>query len=112
MNYDNKKFRVKTNTSNGEVDNEMIFQYQQKGNIVTCTYKGDSIITGHLLGTVDNEGIINMNYHQINSKGELMTGKCTSSPCINSKGLIELYEEWQWTSGDFSSGKSVLEEVL
>ncbi|WP_240914573.1 MULTISPECIES: hypothetical protein [unclassified Polaribacter] len=52
-----------------------------------------------------------MRYHQVNLKGELMTGICYSKPEIAANGKITLYENWTWTSGDKTSGTSVLEEV-
>ncbi len=52
-----------------------------------------------------------MRYHQVNTKGELMTGICFSSPEIMDNGKIRLYEKWEWTAGDKSSGVSILQEV-
>jgi hypothetical protein len=40
-----------------------------------------------------------------------MTGVCHSKPEILKNGKIRLHETWQWTSGDQSKGKSILEEV-
>jgi len=111
MNYNNKKFKVVQNTDNGETSEETIFEYKQKGTILTCDYNGGQIVKGHLIGLVDKDGNIEMRYHQVNLKGELMTGTCISKPLLTSNGKIRLYEEWQWTSGDETSGKSVLEEV-
>ena len=111
MNYNNKKFKAVQNSSNGVVSNEMIFEYKQVGNIITCVYKGKLITIGHLIGTVDEKGGINMAYHQINSKGELMTGVCKSTPKVLKNGKIILHENWQWTSGDKSKGISILEEI-
>jgi len=110
INYHHKKFRPVTNSENGEVDNDTVFVYQQKGNIISCHYAGHQIIQGHLIGLVDEGGVIDMRYHQINKKGELMTGICRSTPKYDN-GKWYLYEEWQWTSGDFSQGNSVLEEI-
>lgn len=111
MNYHNKKFRPISNTENGEVSNEMIFHYQQQGRILSCSYSGKHIQMGHLIGIVNEEGIINMSYHQINKSGELMTGKCISTPQILPNGKIRLHEQWQWTNGDLSQGESILEEI-
>ena len=111
MNYNNKKFRTVQNSDNGETSGETIFEYRQKGNILTSEYGGGQIVKGHLIGLVDQEGNINMRYHQINTKGELMTGVCNSIPEIMSNGKIRLYENWKWTSGNKSSGKSVIEEI-
>lgn len=112
MNYHDKKFRPILNTPNGETSEETIFHYKQDGNMLTCTYSGGQIKTGQLIALVDSEGNIDMRYHQINNKGELMTGVCQSTPEILSDGKIRLHESWQWTSGDQSTGNSVLEEVV
>ncbi len=111
MNYNNRKFRPISNSENGEVSNDMIFHYKQTDKILTCNYHGEKIISGHLIGLVDNEGTIEMKYHQVNKNGELMTGVCHSKPELLENGKIRLHENWQWTSGNKSKGNSVLEEV-
>jgi len=111
INYDNKKFRVLRNSENGETSSETIFLYKQNGDILTATYSGGSIATGHLIGRVEEEGKINMRYHHLNTSGELLTGICRSSPEILADGRLRLHETWQWTSGDGSKGKSTLEEI-
>jgi len=111
MNYNNKKFRPVSNSENGEVSSDMVFHYKQSDNILTCSYHGTKIIKGHLIGLVNDNGEIQMRYHQINQNGELMTGVCNSRPELLKNGKIRLHEEWQWTSGDKSKGKSILEEI-
>ncbi len=111
MNYHNKKFRVISNTENGETTDETIFHYKQIENILTCEYSGGKIKVGHLLGIVDTDGNIDMRYYQINDKGQIMTGICLSKPEILPNGKIRLLEEWQWTSGDYSKGQSIIEEI-
>ena len=110
MNYNNKVFKPISNTDNGETSNETIFHYKQVGNIVTATYSGGKIIQGHLIGLVDTFGNIEMRYHQVNDKNELMTGICKSTPEILANGKIRLHEAWEWTSGDKSTGTSIIEE--
>jgi hypothetical protein len=110
MNYNNKVFKPISNTDNGETSNETIFHYKQVGNIVTATYSGGKIIQGHLIGLVDSFGNIEMRYHQVNEKNELMTGICKSTPEILANGKIRLHEAWEWTSGDKSTGTSIIEE--
>lgn len=111
MNYNNKTFRPIENSENGETTGETIFEYKQNGRILTAEYKGGQIIKGHLIGLVADDGEIEMRYHQVNSKGELMTGICFSKPKIMPNGKVRLYETWQWTSGGKSKGKSILEEI-
>ena len=111
MNYNNRKFRPVKNSENGETTGETIFEYKQIDNILTSEYKGGKIVKGHLIGLVDQNGNIEMRYHQINTKGELTTGICFSKPELTAAGKIRLHEDWKWTSGDKSSGKSILEEI-
>jgi hypothetical protein len=110
MNYNNKTFRPRQNSENGETSEDTVFHYKQQGQILTSDYSGGQIVKGHLIGLVDAQGNIEMRYHQINTKGELMTGICHSTPEILPSGKIRLYESWQWTSGDESKGSSILEE--
>lgn len=111
MNYNNKKFRPINNTENGETSSETLFHYKQNGNILTAEYAGGKIKFGHLIGLVDQSGNIDMRYHQVNDKNELMTGTCISKPEILVNGKIRLHEQWEWTSGDQSKGQSIIEEI-
>ncbi len=111
ISYHNKTFRSVSNTDNGEVNSETIFTYQQSGSIITATYVGGSIVHGHLIAIADASGILNMRYHHVTKENELMTGICRSVPEVLPNGKIRLHETWQWTSGDKSSGKSVVEET-
>lgn len=111
INYNNRKFRSLYNSDNGEVSTDMIFHYHQKEDVLTCTYQGTNIKSGHLIGLVDDNGCIQMSYHQLSSNYELMTGICTSTPEEITNGKIRLHESWQWTSGNQSKGTSILEEI-
>lgn len=110
VNYDGRIFKPVQSTENSETSNETIFRYQQHENILTSTYLGGRIKFGHLLGIVNEDGSIDMQYHQVNDRGELMTGTCHSTPEVMANGKLRLHEAWQWTSGDLSTGNSVLEE--
>ncbi len=111
IHYHGKSFRPVQNSENGETSAETVFHYVQKGNILTSEYSGGNIKTGHLIGLVDENGAIEMRYHQVNTSDELMTGICRSVPEILPNGKIRLLETWQWTSGDFLEGNSILEEI-
>jgi hypothetical protein len=111
MNYNNKKFKAINNSENGETSDETLFFYKQSGQILSAEYSGGDIVMGHLIGLVDPEGNIDMRYHHLNKMEKLMTGTCKSKPEILKNGKIRLHEEWQWTSGDLSTGKSIVEEI-
>lgn len=110
INYHNKVFATVSNSNNGAVETGMLFYYQQKGQIVTCTYAGNTIEAGHLIARVDAQGQLDMRYHQIHVDGTIMAGTCISKPEILPDGRIRLNEKWKWTSGDYSEGESILEE--
>ncbi|MFT3910973.1 MAG: hypothetical protein QM737_16255 [Ferruginibacter sp.] len=110
INYDKKIFKPVSNTDNGETSQETIFIYRQQDNILTSEYSGGKIRAGHLIGLVDDNGEIEMRYHQVNDKNELMTGTCRSKPEILPNGKIRLHETWKWTCEDHSEGNSILEE--
>jgi len=111
MNYDGKIFRGISNSANGEVGNETLFYYSQYGDQISGEYSGGSIVSGHLLGKVRADGSLQFFYHHLNSNGELMAGKCTSVPTKDVKGKLVLKEQWQWFTGDQSSGQSEVVEV-
>lgn len=111
INYNNRRFTPVSNTSNGEVSSDTVFEYKQEGDIVHATYHGGQIKYGMLIAKVDEDSCLDMRYQQINTEGNLATGKCFSTPEILNDGRIRLHEKWEWTSGDFSKGESVIEEI-
>ena len=110
-NLDGKRFRSIVNSENGEVGGDTIFVYSQSGDMVTATYAGGAIHHGQLLARVLPDGRLDMRYHHLNSGGEFMLGRCLSTPEVLPDGRLRFHEEWQWLSGDGSSGMSVIEEI-
>lgn len=111
INYDKRVFKSVRNSETGEVSGETRFFYHQKGNVVWAEYEGGEIIFGNLIARVYEDDSLEMCYQHLNTRGEFMTGKCTSKPEILENGKVRLHEKWRWTSGDFSSGESVVEEI-
>ncbi|GAB3009133.1 hypothetical protein GCM10027051_07410 [Niabella terrae] len=112
INYDGKTFRPQSNSENGATTADTLFYYRQSDELLTATYSGGGIRAGQLIGLVDDQGCIDMRYHQVTDAGQLQTGICHSVPEILEDGRIRLLEDWQWTSGDQSRGHSVLEECV
>ncbi len=111
INFHGKKFRLVSNSANGEVSTETTFLYSQEGDVITGTYTGGDVLYGHIIGKIDNRNHIETRYHHINSKGDLLTGTCHSVPQILPNGKVMLHEKWKWTCRDNSEGESVLEEI-
>ena len=72
------------NSENGEVSEQTNFTYYQNGKLLWADYSGEDILKGSLIGTVSINGDLEK---------------------------IELSEKWEWTSGDYSEGESLLVEV-
>lgn len=111
INYDNRKFSPVVNSESGEVSATTVFHYRQTGDAVWATYEGGEIKAGTLVAKVLADERLEMRYSHLNTRGELMTGVCLSTPEVLADGRIRLHEKWQWTSGDFSAGESVIEEI-
>ncbi len=111
MNYNNRKFVAVTNSETGEVSTEIVFNYKQKEDLVWAEYSGGEIVFGTLIAKVVENNCLEMRYAHLNKHGELMTGKCFSTPEILPDSRIRLFEKWQWTCGDFSEGTSIVEEI-
>lgn len=111
INYNGKKFRSVSNSPTGEVSSQTVFHYHQLGELVWAEYSGGEIVRGNLIATCDQQGVLDMRYHHVNIRGELMTGTCRSTPELLPDGRIRLHEKWQWTSGDRSTGESIVEEI-
>lgn len=112
FNLEGKVFRSVSNTDNGEVDADTRFHYRQAGDIVTADYRGGGIKVGHLIARVLAGGQLDMRYHHLNDKGDFMLGTCLSTPDRLPDGRLRFKEQWQWLSGDMSTGSSEIEEVL
>lgn len=111
INYDGRKFVPKMNSENGEVNEKTLFLYHQNGSFLWAEYSGGDILKGSLIGSVSDNGELDFAYQHMNREMQVKTGKCHSVPAVNENGKIELTEQWEWTSGDYSKGESLLVEV-
>ena len=111
IDYNGRRFVPQMNSENGEVSEETIFEYHQRGNMLWAEYSGGDILRGSLIGNVLENGELDFAYHHLNKDMERKSGICYSVPEVKGDGKITLYEKWEWTSGDCSSGESVLVEV-
>lgn len=96
---------------NGEVSEQTLFLYHQNGSLLWAEYSGGDILKDSLIGLVSDNGELDFVYHHMNRYMMIKTGKCHSVPTVMENGKIKLLEQWEWTSGDFSKGESLLIEV-
>ncbi|MDE6627377.1 MAG: GNAT family N-acetyltransferase [Lachnospiraceae bacterium] len=110
INYNGKIFVPKSNTENGEVDEETTFYYFQEHDLFWAKYSGGDVLKGYMIGIVDENAELDFHYQHLNKDSQVRIGKCHSIPHILESGKIELQEKWQWLNGDMSSGESVVVE--
>jgi hypothetical protein len=111
INYHNRKFAGVTNSPNGQVSGDTVFQYQQYDQILTATYSGGSIRQGHMIGSVKEDNSLTFVYQHLDVNGTLKSGHCTSIPEMLPDGRIRLHETWEWDHGGAGPGQSIVEEV-
>lgn len=111
MNYDGRVFRTCSNSSGGEVGQETLFHYHQRGAVVWATYAGGAVVHGTLLAQADPAGNLEMRYQHISRDGGFKTGRCQSRPEILADGRVRVHERWRWTDGAEGEGESVIEEI-
>lgn len=108
--YDGRVFGLIENSPNGDNRPGVTFRYRQSGNRVWATYRGGEVSFGTLVARVHADGELDMRYQHW-SPGGIRTGRCRSTPEWLPNGRLRLHEEWQWTNGDGSSGRGVVEEM-
>ncbi|HKH12891.1 MAG TPA: hypothetical protein VKA73_17250 [Rubrobacter sp.] len=111
VDYEGRRFRSVENSASGEVGPGTVFAYRQDGDVVSATYEGGGVRSGVMIATADGGGNLDARYAHVNDSGGLMTGECRTTPEVLPDGRLRLHEEWRWTSGDESSGSSVVEEI-
>jgi hypothetical protein len=111
INYHGRTFTAVSNSPNGQINGDTIFQYDQQGSLLTAFYRGGMIHEGHILGKVNEDSSLYFTYHHLDVDGHLKSGYCTSVPEVLPDGRIRLFETWEWRHGGEGKGTSVVEEI-
>src|SRR3954451_280866 len=83
-----------------------IGHYHQEGDLITVEIGGGSVRTGRLGGTMDAGGVLEASYCMVLSDGEVIAGRCVSTPSLLPDGRLLLTERWNRIDG--SSGVSYI----
>jgi hypothetical protein len=108
---DRRVLASRVNTPNGDASAETQFYYRQAGARVWATYGGGRVRFGSLVAVGRDDSHLDMRYHHVDPGGVLRTGQCVAKVELLSDGRVRLHEEWQWTNGDLSRGRSVVQEL-
>ncbi|SHF62406.1 GNAT family N-acetyltransferase [Dysgonomonas macrotermitis] len=110
FNLNNRLFTSVSNSDNGEVSGETLFNYYQENKILWAHYSGGDIEKGYLVGKFTDADRIYFTYQHINTEGDIRIGECRSKLVRLGDDRIRMYESWKWLNGDMAAGESVVEE--
>jgi hypothetical protein len=108
FNYNGKRFRSTTAGPDGD---SPVALYRQDGDLVWAEFAGHDVRRGLLAGTCAPDGTLTFAYCMVLNSGEVISGRCASTPQLLDDGRIRLHEKWERYGPHTASGISYLEEV-
>ena len=106
MNLKGKTFRAVSNSPQGSVSTNTKMQFISDKGLVTGKYKGGTIARGHVLGKRVSESEIELLYLSATISGEVKAGKAHATFSVGPDRKLRMHMDWQWLTGDHSSGQS------
>ena len=74
--------------------------------VVAAKYKGGTIVKGHVLGKRVSESEMELLYLSATIGGEVKAGKAHAKFSRGDDKKLHMHMDWQWLTGDHSSGQS------
>jgi len=108
LNYDGRRFSPADGVA-GECSRVAV--YRQDGNLLWGAFSGGQVRRGALTGTCAPDGTLDFAYCMVFERGEIVSGRCHSTPTVLSDGRIRLHEEWERYGAGGSRGVSSIEEL-
>ncbi|MEU8434340.1 hypothetical protein AB0F18_15740 [Streptomyces sp. NPDC029216] len=109
IDYDGRHFR---NTGYPAGVSAPIGHYRHEGDLLWADFDGGPVRRGSLNGRVADDGKLEFAYTMVLENGDVVAGRCWSTPEFLADGRIRLNERWERYGAHASSGESALEEVL
>ena len=104
IDYDGRRFRVVGPEPAASV------VYRQSRDLLFAEFGGGEVRRGSLTGLCAADGSLNFAYTMVLADGEVVAGRCLSTPRIAADGRILLHEKWERYGANAASGASELEE--
>lgn len=107
INYNGRRFRpVGVAAENGRVA-----VYRQHEDLLWGEFAGGGARRGTLTGACRPDGSIEFAYCMVLDSGEVISGRCRSTPKVLDDGRIRLDEVWERYGHNANSGVSCIEEI-
>lgn len=85
--------------------------YHQDGDTIWAEFSGGDVRRGSLTGTRHPDGTIDFGYTMVRAGGELIVGRCCSTPSLLADGRILLTEQWERYLPTATAGTSRIVET-
>jgi hypothetical protein len=106
IDYDGRRFRAAGDGPDGATAT-----YHQSGDLLWAEFSGGGTRRGALNGRCAPDGRLEFTYSMVLTTGEVIAGRCVSTPELLDDGRIRLYERWERYGSHAASGVSELEEI-
>lgn len=108
----NMQMHVIETASNGVVNQQTIFSFQQEGTLVFAEYAGGQVAKGFLVGELSEDGLsLSFAYCQLHTDGTLDNGK-SKADILVVNGKLRLIEHFEWASRPGEKGVNIFEEII
>ncbi len=105
INYDGRRFRPVG------PEGDRVAVYRQDGDLLWGEFSGGRARRGTLAGTCEPDGRLDFAYCMVLDSGEIISGRCHSTPRLLADGRIQLDEQWERYGRHAATGTSQLEEI-
>ena len=106
--FDGKRMNATVTAPNGAINENTIFHFKQKGDLITAKYAGGKVTAGFLIGKISS-GKFEFQYTQMHEDYSLHGGHSICEIDIAKDGRLKLTEYFEWSSGE--KGINVIEEL-
>jgi hypothetical protein len=110
IDYDGRVFRSTSFDTADPTRGELIAHYHQAGELVWAEFEGGRVARGRLSGIRRPDGTLDFAYCQVLVDGEIVAGRCHSTPVRRQDGTLALEEHYR-RMGSGVTGVSWIEEV-
>jgi hypothetical protein len=106
VNLSGMTFRAVSNSKNGSLNTETEMRFTSDDGVVVGNYNGGTIVAGHVLGKHIGESEVEMLYQGATTGGDIEAGTAHATFALDEDDQMHMSLEWQWLTGDRSSGRS------
>ena len=111
IDYDGRRFRpAAAGTGEGSEQGRQAL-YRQDGDLLWGEFAGGGARRGALAGTCWPDGTLDFAYCMVLDSGDVVCGRCLSTPRLLDDGRIQLRERWERYGPHAARGESCLEEI-